>query len=110
MTGVERIAQERATHEARGWTAAHDDEHNHDELAIAAVCCSMYAMGFQIWARNNWPFNEPFKPIKDPIRAHAVAGALLAAEIDRLKRNKARPERCLCNGVGCNSCEPQGRG
>jgi hypothetical protein len=41
-------------------------------------------------------------------------------EIDFDSREKCVPtqqkimeivnDRCLCNGVGCNSCEPQGRG
>ncbi len=94
-TGVELIAQERARQlDQIGWTAEHDDMHRSGELSAAAV---VYAMpedtrritryGHTLF-RILWPFDMKFwNPTpNDRVRELTIAGALIAAEIDRLNR------------------------
>ncbi len=39
MTGIERIAAERLRQiEKKGWTPEHDDEHDPEDLEMAAAC------------------------------------------------------------------------
>jgi hypothetical protein len=92
MTGAEMIAAERERQiTAEGWTPEHDDEHAAKELAHAAA---RYAEQAGIdWgdpphrAPYGWPWDEQWwKPTGDAIRDLTKAGALLAAEIDRLQR------------------------
>jgi hypothetical protein len=113
--GAELIAIERARqiNEAR-WTSEHDDKHTKGQLAMAAVCyasvervyvCREYANGtmyrdpfpFDVRdkrflygeRRNNW-VNEIPDPStytkEERIDLLVKAGALIAAEIDRLRR------------------------
>lgn len=87
--GVELIAAERERQKAvEGWTEAHDDEHRFGELAEAAVC---YAMPDKLELPGDvWPFDQGWwKPTpKDRVRELVKAGALIAAEIDRLERKR----------------------
>lgn len=90
MTGIELIAQERRRQEAvEGWTPAHDDTHVRGEMARAA--CVYALQHTTVTGRAiRWPWAQYwFKP-KDPIRNLVKAGALIAAEIDRLQRSEAR--------------------
>lgn len=96
MTGAELIAAERQRQvDVEGWTPEHDDEHTGRELARAAAC---YATNSR-WGMDNpgvMPFNWPWewdawKPSADEVRNLVRAGALIAAEIDRLRRRKATP-------------------
>jgi hypothetical protein len=105
--GAALIAAERRRQiEAEGWTAEHDAEHMRDELARAAVCyalppadrdTSSYAAGDRsgrgTWHANipaKWPWHPGYwKPSADRVRELVKAGALIAAEIDRLQA--ARP-------------------
>lgn len=91
-TGVELIAAERERQmRLKGWTAQHDREHSKAELACAAICyaeeaahqvCQGHSRGY---FPGGWPFeNEAWQPSEDPIRNLVKAGALIAAEIDRL--------------------------
>jgi hypothetical protein len=89
---IELIADERVRQmRDEGFTAKNDDVYEHDELALAAVC---YAMpdGYkdlnydcipnvwpQTWSGHWW---KPTNRIRDLVKA----GALIAAEIDRLQR------------------------
>jgi len=113
MTGVELIAAERKRQiEEEGWTPEHDAQHYEGELAIAGAC---YALGekhvhVHIPRRINssrgidencyqydftkagpeqitWPWNEKWWKPKDRIRDLVRAGALIAAEVDRLQNN-----------------------
>ena len=93
MTGAERIAAERERQvSAEGWSAEHDATHRKQELAIAAA---VYAMPEPM--RENtvlgrslrhifWPWGSHWwKPSPDDrVKELAKAGALIAAEIDRL--------------------------
>lgn len=84
MTGAELIAQERARQVAQeGWTPDHDDEHIDGELVRAAQAYLLPNGGFP--AAASWPFTDGFKP-EGRIRNLVKAGALIAAEIDRLQR------------------------
>jgi hypothetical protein len=95
-SGVARIAAERRRQiEVEGWTADHDDDHTEGEMAAAAACYAnvtvQYLRGLGIdlppvgfpgaWMVARW-----WKPSTDPIRNLERAGALIAAEIDRLER------------------------
>ena len=99
MTGIELIAEERRRQiEEEGWTSEHDMHYTHGELASAAVCYTMtenerkHMVEITVTEEDGtvkqcpviWPW-EPrwWKPAdrkKDLIRA----GALIAAELDRL--------------------------
>lgn len=93
-TGIELIAAERNRQiEEKGWTAEHDDSHKKEELAMAAVA---FALPDSIYGlkRTFWPFGNPClahfngytQNKQERIRELAKAGALIAAEIDRLHR------------------------
>jgi hypothetical protein len=86
-TGVALIADERHRQvEQEGWTPEHDDDHTQGELALAAMC---YAIGHKSvqHAPVEWPWEQHWwKPSRNPIKNLAKAGALIAAEIDRLQR------------------------
>ena len=79
------------------WTEKHDDKHVKGELAMAGVCYGSLAedqisRGYtastsKIPPPDLWPWDAGWwKPSDDPIRNLVKAGALIAAEIDRLKR------------------------
>ncbi len=94
MNGVELIAQERARQIAEeGWTPEHDDNHSDGEMALAgaAYACSAAAQsnpnqGSYDEPPEMWPWGIRWWKPKDPIRDLVRAGALIAAEIDRLQR------------------------
>lgn len=92
MTGIERIAAERQRQvDVEGWTPEHDDEHTNGELAQAAIAyATVGAQRSQAdVARAYFPREwhpDSWKPSDDPIRNLEKAGALIAAEIDRLER------------------------
>ena len=85
--GVALIAAERARQiNAEGWSPAHDAEHTDGELACAAAC---YAVppGYKLRERTPpflWPWEESWWKPGDRVRELTKAGALIAAEIDRL--------------------------
>jgi hypothetical protein len=99
-SGVERIADERLRQiMTEGYSAEHDDGHIHGELAMAAAC---YAAPERLYEMREafcdpWPFDEEDDKRQPPdrrtspearIRLLEKAGALIAAEIDRLLRKK----------------------
>jgi hypothetical protein len=86
-TGIELIAEERDRQISQeGWTPEHDNQHDGFELADAAAAYALHASGEFSLARRHWPFDDGFKPSDDPTRNLVKAGALIAAEIDRLAR------------------------
>lgn len=100
MSGIERIAYERRRQvEREGWTPEHDDEHCFGELSGAA-CSYAEAASRQVGEdrplaalRPNqlWRWSaEWWKPSEDPVRNLEKAGALIAAEIDRILRDRAQ--------------------
>ena len=111
LDGTERIVRERHRQvSAEGWTPQHDAEHRNGEMALAAVCyASPIPLRGEIWLadvpcacrsveecthgtfakkewRDPWPWESEWdKREKHPrIRRLEIAGALIAAEIDRL--------------------------
>lgn len=86
--GARLIAAERQRQiEVEGWTAEHDAEHDHGELARAAAAYAMQSPMLFPWDDTWW------KPVPaDRIRELEKAGALIAAEIDRLLRLRISDE------------------
>ena len=117
--------QRQINHE--GWSEAHDDQHVNHELPSAALCYVKQAMleGLCVWQTNHvggvpvpilpgcWPMTwspkwwkpdprvpgdgSPMIRRNDAIRMLEKAGALIAAEIDRLLRGadlKDEAEQC----------------
>jgi hypothetical protein len=82
--GLELITNERLRQIiVEGFTADHDTTHIDKELAAAAACYVAHYVGA---GKNAWPWDLCWwKPSEDPIRNLVKAGALIAAEIDRLK-------------------------
>lgn len=106
-TGVERIAAERKRQiEEEGWTACHDEYENKDDrLALAAVSYALpkrkrklLVEGQCFLIDNLWPYDDKlWKPTPDNrIRELEKAGALMAAEIDRLLRLDKKPLCPIC--------------
>ena len=112
QTGAERITAERRRQvEAEGWTAEHDEMHSDGELAIAAMAYARMAQQTVFMERRygavkasemlaarmpwvwQWPWSKSlWKPSDDPVRNLEKAGALIAAEIDRLLREREKPQ------------------
>lgn len=91
-TGIDLIAAERRRQvEQEGWTPDHDTEHVRGELAdaaaiyIAHVQYGMHGDHLFSWrtAAHGWIKDDP-----DSVRMLVKAGALIAAEIDRLKASR----------------------
>jgi len=97
-TGVELISAERERQMSQeGWTAQHDDKHPDYDLASVGALYALnllltkqenYSMFFDKIFSHFYPWDEMYwKPTPDnPIRQLTKAGALIAAEIDRLQR------------------------
>jgi hypothetical protein len=111
VNGIERIAAERERQmSVEGWTIAHDDQHRDGELAAAAICyaspveikgrfeqpincgcreamCPHSMVTKTVWL-DPWPWDQDWDKRKkhERIRQLEIAGALIAAEIDRLER------------------------
>jgi hypothetical protein len=96
MTGIERIATERKRQiKEEGFTAERDDQWSKGELTKAAVCY-LYP-GDELmprWKKTFWPWDARWwKPSPEKrIRNLEKAGALIAAEIDRLLRLESKEE------------------
>lgn len=105
LDGLRMITNERQRQMAvEGWTPEHDDTHHMGELSMAAhayaevssaMCRGATAEefdGFMMVSEGDWPFDaDSWKPSAHPIRNLVKAGALIAAEIDRLVRMESRP-------------------
>lgn len=96
LTGAELIAAERKRQiYVEGYTSEHDDAHRDGSIARAAACYASTAAAQVTTAQllpdcfvhKDWPWQRnDFSASKDPIRNLVKAGALIAAEIDRLQR------------------------
>lgn len=114
MSGIDEIAAERKRQiELEGWTEKHDDQHKDRSLALVAA---LYATPIELFkverCRNGgmtisdaWPWwsSDPDpqgrggrapswdkRKLHDERRRLVIAGALLAAEIDRIDRADAK--------------------
>ena len=82
MSGVELIAVERERQIGEeGWSSSHDSDYDRGQLAAAAACYAWPDVKDE-W----WPWEEKWWKPKDDLRNLVRAGALIAAEIDRLQR------------------------
>jgi hypothetical protein len=129
MSGLDKIAEERQRQiEEEGWTPEHDDKHESGAMALAAACFATPVKLYQrndtavgLTFTDPWPWEMKwdkrliFGSNRDNpgnVRPHpqtyndaeriellTKAGALIAAEIDRLLRKKRR--QALCDTEGC---------
>jgi len=91
MNGIDLIKAERERQvSAQEWTPQHDDGHTWGQLADAAMAyLHQYSEDpiKDVVAPGVWPWeSESWKPSADPVRNLVKAGALIAAEIDRIQR------------------------
>ncbi len=122
ITGIELIQRERARQVSEeGWTPEHDDDHADGSLALAAACYATPVLLFEQNAFagglsfvDPWPWGSHDKRfaygdrrdnrgniLPDPSTYNdeerldllVKAGALIAAEIDRLVRRRERLNR-----------------
>lgn len=85
--GVAAIAAERKRQmEVEGWTPEHDDGHDDGELAFAAASYALFAHLRRRVPPEFWPWDPQWWKPKDRRSNLVRAGALIAAEIDRLDR------------------------
>ena len=95
-TGIELIAEERSAQLSElGWTLEHDDEHADGALRVVAAACAVDGTDAEVIdpLERTWGIVDKhgYKGT-DPKKIHllAIAGALIAAEIDRIQRADAR--------------------
>lgn len=121
-SGIDLIAEERKRQiEVEGWTPEHDAEHSSGEMALAAVCYA-HPRPRPLAIKKLWPWDwswwkptlmetvetfhgreqagdrtfvdlAPNAEAKATIRDLVKAGALIAAEIDRLKATCEEKQR-----------------
>lgn len=99
MSGISLIAIERQRQiTEEGWTSDHDDNHKNGELADAAAYHAATKPAYRhfrgsyfesIWPEN-WNSKWDHRKKSDRIRQLTIAGALIAAELDRLERIERR--------------------
>jgi len=110
-SGVELIAEERETHDAKGFDAKHDDQHGVGELCLVAALLATWEKLYTFdESANGLHFTDPWpwtdydpRPFNGNVVQHnrslghaerikqlAVAGSLIAAEIDILQRIPAK--------------------
>jgi hypothetical protein len=95
-SGISLIAEERHRQiTVKRWSPEHDEAHDNGEIAMAAQAYIDGArkashgieMPYMMSPPAAWPWDWTWwKPSKRPIRNLVKAGALIAAEIDRLQR------------------------
>lgn len=87
-TGIELIAEERQRQvSAEGFDASHDDAYKQDELVRAAFCYMAYSSRCkEAISDSMWPWHLDWWKPKDKKTDLIRAGALIAAEIDRINR------------------------
>jgi hypothetical protein len=98
VCGVNLIAEERRRQiTGEGWTPEHDDAHDDGEMAMAASSYLLPPDARPTWldlsdTPEDWPWAKAWwKPSPDDrVRELVKAGALVAAEIDRLLRSASR--------------------
>jgi len=111
-TGIELITEERQRQISQeGWTPENDDKYEHGQLAAAAVTYTDTHLIRHTYKEekagemiadlmmDRWPWDEEwFKPTSS-IRDLTKAGALIAAEIDRLQRLNSQLNQPRLNPV-----------
>jgi len=113
-TGIELIAAERERQiTAEGWSEDHDATHIEGQLAYAAASYALYhglkttfppesfvKLRLEDQATKEWPWDaEWWKPSSDSVQNLVKAGALIAAEIDRISRMNVKAHAPLPAGA-----------
>ncbi len=98
--GVAAILSERIRQRLQeGWTPEHDDEHDEGELALAAAAYTIAATPEDALGDSDylvstieelWPWADEWWKPSTPKRSLEKAGALIAAEWERLDRAERR--------------------
>lgn len=91
--GAGRIARERlAQVEREGFTAEHDDQHAWGQLAVAGAWYALLTLDHESANRYEveFPFSDAWKKDDGDLRNLEKAGALIASELDRHIRARAR--------------------
>lgn len=97
MSGIALIRAERERQRKIGHSALSDDDYRESQLVLAAMSYAAVVANPDESAESmdksgstaDWPWDaEYWRPSADPIRNLVKAGALIAAEIDRLQRLK----------------------
>lgn len=127
-TGAARIAAERQRQiDVEGYTAKHDDNHRDGSLVLAAACYAAGSVGVRLYKQDTrgasihfvdpWPWersadrryyaSKSSDKLREPtldesIRLLEKAGALIAAEIDTLLREKAIQAKAQTKTGGCS--------
>ena len=103
-TGIELIARERQRQiTEEGWTSEHDNTHRNGELVLAAMTYADEAhIGSVRLIGSTWPWDEKWWKPGSPVRNLVKAGALIAAEIDRLQRLQGIDTKPTVNVRSCN--------
>lgn len=101
-SGIELIAEERNRQiEKEGWSPEHDAQHYRGELAIAACLYADIYAETKTKVPYGWPWEDKWwKPSKDRIRNLTKAGALIAAEIDRIQFSETKEAQVKTNTNG----------
>ena len=87
-SGIELITEERASHAAKGWDAKHDDLHTEQQMAIVAAKLAATGTNAETikWVGDDDVWGLLYKHKNNRVRQLMIAGALCAAEIDRIQR------------------------
>ncbi|OES24474.1 hypothetical protein [Alteromonas macleodii] len=91
-TGAQLISEERQRQiDDEGYTPSSDDTYSQPELVDAAICYASRCSDIDVDTVRDWPWNEEYwKPTDDKVKTLTKAGALIAAEIDRLQRQATK--------------------
>lgn len=103
--GADLIWRERKRQvSAEGWSREHDAQHMHGEMVDAARAY-LIAPRFADRPPTYWPWDRQYwKPCPDDrMRELVKAGALIAAEIDRLLRLSGSDEDGSSDGTACSN-------
>lgn len=87
------VCNERARQVFKGYTAAHDDEHDVEDLSEAAISYMMRAAHRPLGAQDYWPFigDMPSRTAGETERDDLVKAAAMAlAAIERFDRKQER--------------------
>lgn len=87
------VAERQRQVDAEGWTAEHDDQWTHGELALAACCYTWPGRQDRQPYPVLWPWDPAWYKPKDRRRDLVRAAALLLAEIERIDRLEQRLQR-----------------